>query len=113
MWNKQDLNLPELEQDVLIFFPDTDDSCRKDEYTRNNISSDKYGRVIIGYFYLTSCEKISITDGVSDFGYVREGIKWAEYNRPSQPDKYMLFYSKRFPPTFGAFFYRKFFIHLY
>lgn len=87
MWNKQDLNLPELEQDVLIFFPDTDDSCRKDEYTRNNISSDKYGRVIIGYFYLTSCEKVSITDGVSDFGYVREGIKWAEYNRPSQPDK--------------------------
>lgn len=85
MWNEQDLNIPELGQEVLIFFPDG--NCRKNEYTGDSISSDKYGRVIIGYFYLTSREEIVITDGVVDFGYIREGIKWAEYNRPSQPDK--------------------------
>lgn len=71
MWDKQELNLPELGQEVLIFFPDI-----------NN-----YGKVIVGYFYLTHGEQISITDGMFDFGYIREGIKWAEYNRPSQPDK--------------------------
>lgn len=79
IWNKQNLNIPELEQEVLIFFPDTDNNCRK--------SNDRYGRIIIGYFYLTSREEIAITDGESDYGHIREGIKWAEYNRPSQPDK--------------------------
>lgn len=87
MWNKQNLNLPELGQDVLIFFPDTDSNCRKNEYTGKNILFDKNGRIIIGCFYLTECEEVSITDGFYDFGYIREGIKWAEYNRPSQPDK--------------------------
>lgn len=87
MWDKQNLNLPELGQDVLIFFPDTDSNCRKNEYTGENILFDKYGRIIIGYFYLTKGEEVSITDGYYDFGYIREGIKWAEYNRPSQPDK--------------------------
>lgn len=86
-WDVQDLNLPELDQEVLIFFPDTDNSCRKDEYTGGNILSDKHGRIIIGYFYLTKHEEISISDGVYDFGYIRGGIKWAEFNRPSQPDK--------------------------
>ena len=87
IWDKQDLNLPELEQDVLIFFPDTDSSCRKNEYTGNNIPSDEYGRAIVGKFYLTKSEEVSITDGVYNFGYIRDGIKWAEYNRPSQLDK--------------------------
>lgn len=87
MWDKQDINLPELNQDVLIFFPETDNSCRKNNYTGENIPSDEHGRIIIGYFYLTKDEDISITDGFYDFGYIREGIKWAEYNRPSQPNK--------------------------
>lgn len=86
-WNVQDLNIPELDQEVLIFFPDMDNSCRKDEYTGGNIPPDKHGRVIIGYFYLTKHEEVSISDGVYDFGYIRDGIKWAEFNRPSQPDK--------------------------
>lgn len=87
MWNKQNLNLPELKQDVLIFFPSTDISCRKYEYSTENILFDKHGRVIIGYFYLAEYGGISITDGQYDFGNIREGIEWAEYNRPSQPDK--------------------------
>ena len=87
MWDKQDLNLPELKQEVLIFFPEIDGNCRKNEYTNENIPSDEHGRVIVGYFYLTKDEGICVTDGVYNFGYIREGIKWAEYNRPSQPDK--------------------------
>lgn len=87
MWDKQALNLPEFNQEVLIFFPETDSSCRKNEYTGENIQSDEHGRVIVGYFYLTKDEVVSITDGIYDFGYIREGIKWAEYNRPSQPNK--------------------------
>lgn len=86
-WNVQNLNLPELNQDVLIFFPNTDNACRKNECFFDNILSDKYGRVIVGYFYLVEGEQVSITDGMFDYGYIREGIKWAKYNRPSQPDK--------------------------
>ena len=87
MWDKQNLNLPELNQDVLIFFPNTDSNCRRSFINSDTIPSDKQGRVIVGYFYLTKEEKVSITDGIYDFGYVYEGIRWAEYNRPSQPDK--------------------------
>ncbi len=86
-WDAQSFKLPEIGQDVLIFFPDTNVYCRKDEYTGNNILSDRYGRVIVGYFYLTGDERVCITDGNADFGYICKGIKWAEFNRPSQPDK--------------------------
>lgn len=86
MWDKQCLNLPELEQEVLIFFSETDRNCRKDPMSGNNIPFDKYGRVITGYFYLEE-EELSITDGVSCFGHIPDGIKWAEYNRLSQPNK--------------------------
>lgn len=74
-WEKQNLNLPEFGQEVLIWFP-------QNRFYRDE--RDKYGRIIIGYFYLDEQEHICVSDG---FDYLISGTKWAEFNRPSQPDK--------------------------
>lgn len=78
----QDLNLPEIKQEVLIFLSD----CERFSYLPNI----KSGKVIVGYFDLHGEDDICITDGhvIYDcLSSISEGIQWEEYNRPSQPDK--------------------------
>lgn len=86
-WESQKLNLPEFNQEVLIFLPTESGHCRINQYNGNIIDSDLYGRVVVGEFRLDEKENIYITDGQYRYYYKLEGIKWAEYNRPSQPNK--------------------------
>lgn len=78
----QDLNLPEIKKEVLIFLP----NCKRFSHLHDN----KNGNVIVGYFDSYGEDDICITDGHSTYDYlsnISEGIQWAEYNRPTQQDK--------------------------